>query len=103
MQALKRDMSAFASWATQGANTVWIVAGTFSFSQLEVLHIAPQSLHCGHCNVPHDYSLPVARLGEFGHVWNHRHDRCGWLVAIYIMLNTKKVDCYIGWPIFPSA
>ena len=25
-----------------------------------------------------------------------------WLVAIYIMLNIKKVDCHIGWAAFPS-
>ena len=36
-------------------------------------------------------------------MWNHRHDRRGWLVAIYIMLNIKKVDCHIGWPVFPSG
>ena len=36
-------------------------------------------------------------------MWNHRHDRCGWPVAIDIMLNIKEVDCHIGWPVFLSG
>ena len=36
-------------------------------------------------------------------MWNHRYDRCGWLVAIYIMLIIKKVDFHIGFPVFPPG
>ena len=36
-------------------------------------------------------------------MWNHHYDRCGWLVAIYIMLIIKKVDFHIGFPVFPPG
>ena len=66
----------------QGANTVWNVAGTFWFYSNSVLswkfcNLLHKLLRGVHRNVPQDSALLVARLCEFGHVWNHRHDRCG--------------------------
>ena len=98
----------FGTHREQGANTFWNVAGTFFLSSNSVLSwkfciLLHKLLHDGHPNVPRDSSLPVARLGELGHVWNHRHDRCGWLVAIFIMSIIKKVYFHIGWPVFTSG
>ena len=42
----------------------------------------------------------VVRLKELGHVWNHLHDRCGWLVATCIVLIMRKIDFHIRRPVF---
>uniref|UniRef100_A0A8C4QAY6 AP180 N-terminal homology (ANTH) domain-containing protein n=1 Tax=Eptatretus burgeri TaxID=7764 RepID=A0A8C4QAY6_EPTBU len=88
------------------ANTFWNVAGTFFLSSNSVLswkfcNLLYKLLHDGHHNIPEDYLLPVARLGELGHMWNHRHDCFGWLVATCIMLIMGKLDFHVGRPVFP--